>query len=418
MGIDLSQVRLEDFRFNSKSLSNKVAIITGSGRGIGKDLAIILSKFGVKIVIAELSEDGEKTLAEVEQSGGEGIYIKTDVSSKSSVENMLKKAVETFGQIDILVNNAILCPVKAVKDMSVEEWDRVVGVNLRGAFLCISGALKFMESSNKGTIVNMISAPSMPYIAAYISTKNALEALSHSLAGELRNTDISVIAFGAGMVDTPGGRGAFEKLAPLYGMNYEKFVDNGMNKGYDGLIPSYDSALALAYVLSNGGNYNGESVLAVDILERLNTMIFSSEKAFYKTDFSIPEIEEFLKIIDDTIMEQRKFPFFVRPMVKNGFRKKVGISIEEIREYSKKVPEIFNSFNTLSSQNKSTANLFLGYLKALKTYFIEAPVEAKRFIKSEEDYKKVLEISEHRKEVTKSLENKLTKLLASAQQNK
>lgn len=414
MDIDLSKVQLKEFRFDSKNLSNKVAIITGGGRGIGKELALILSHMGVKVVIAEISEEGKNTLDEIRQSEGKGLYIKTDVSSEDSVKNMLEKVIETFGRIDILVNNAILCPVKAVKDMSIEEWDRVVGVNLRGAFLCINGALKHMECSKNGTIVNMISAPSMPYLTAYITTKNALEALSHSLTGELRNTGISVIAFGPGMVDTPGGRAAFEKLAPLYEMSYEEFTKNGMNKGYYGLIPSYDSALALSYVIANASKYSGETILAVDIIEKLKSMTLSLNSGSKDSNLKeIPETLEFLKILDETLEEQKKFPFFVRPMVKNGFRKKVGISIEEIREYSKKTFDILKSNNELSDNNISFIQLLIKHLKALENYYIEAPVEAKRFIKSEDDYKRVVEISNRRKEVTETLEKTVMKLLNS-----
>ena len=409
---DLSEVRLGDIGLEEDAFSNRVAIITGSGRGIGRDAAIILSRLGAGVVIAELDQNGESVEREIRLNGGNSLFVQTDVSSENSVDQMILKTLEAFGKIDILINNAILCPVKAVKDMSAEEWDEVVAVNLRGTFLCTRKVLDNMLINNTGTIINMVSAPSMPYLTAYVSTKNAIEAFSHSLAGELRDTGISVIAFGPGMADTPGGVDAFRKLASLYGMSYEEFTRNGMNKGYSGLLPSYDCALAIAKVAYDSPVYDNETVLAVDILEKLEISsigqngdggeIEESEKG--KRSFT--ENTAFVRSLVETGEEVQRFPFFVRPMIKAGFRKKVGISIEGLKEFAEKSSELCRQ-NAVSDDAREFLERMLSYLDGVETYYREAPAEAARFVKLDRELGRIAEISTQRINATIAFRNGL-----------
>ncbi|MFH1713568.1 MAG: SDR family NAD(P)-dependent oxidoreductase, partial [Patescibacteria group bacterium] len=118
-------------------LENKVAIITGARRGMGKADALLLAKEGAKVVVSDISlEDCQAVVDEIEKEGGEAIAVKCDVSQKQEVDNLFQKTVEKFGQIDILVNNAGIAEFKPFLEMTEEEWDRTLDINLKGYFLC------------------------------------------------------------------------------------------------------------------------------------------------------------------------------------------------------------------------------------------------------------------------------------------
>jgi len=118
-------------------LKNKIAIVTGAKRGMGRTHALTLAKAGAKVVASDISlEDCEKVVREIEKDGGEGLALKCDVTKKKEVEEMVKKTVKKWGRLDILVNNAGICQFKPFLDLTEEEWDRTININLKGYFLC------------------------------------------------------------------------------------------------------------------------------------------------------------------------------------------------------------------------------------------------------------------------------------------
>ncbi|MGI6038368.1 MAG: SDR family NAD(P)-dependent oxidoreductase [Limnochordia bacterium] len=137
-------------------LADGVAIVTGGSRGIGKTVALGLAARGAKVVIADIL-DGRQTVAEIEGAGGEGLFIQTDIAQDEEVKALIDAVLAQFGRIDILVNCAAVCPTTHPEEISQEEWDRVLDVNLTGTFLCCRAVLPAMRRQGGGRIINLAS---------------------------------------------------------------------------------------------------------------------------------------------------------------------------------------------------------------------------------------------------------------------
>lgn len=139
-------------------LKGKVAIITGGGQGLGKAYCLRLIEEGCKVVIAEINFEAAKELErKIIDKGGEALSIKTDVSSEESTKRMAEKTIKRFGRIDILINNAAIFPITPWMEIGVEEWDKVLAVNLKGCFLCAKAVFPQMKKQGKGKIINISS---------------------------------------------------------------------------------------------------------------------------------------------------------------------------------------------------------------------------------------------------------------------
>ncbi|WP_096391745.1 SDR family NAD(P)-dependent oxidoreductase [Halopenitus persicus] len=173
-----------------KGLQDKVAIITGAGSGIGRATAKRFGREGAKVVVANrTSKTGQETVRIIEASGGQATWIKTDVADEQSVESLVEETVETYSGIDILHNNAAAMDLnksdKAIDEMDIEFWDRMMAVNLRGPMLCSKHAIPVMLEQNGGSIINTSSSSSLYayYVRpAYGVSKAALNHLTRYIA--------------------------------------------------------------------------------------------------------------------------------------------------------------------------------------------------------------------------------------------
>ena len=166
---------------------NKVVIVTGAARGIGQAIAEGFGKEGAKVVIADLlADEGENTANIINKLGGKSFFIRTDVSNKADVDNLVNLTLKQFGVIDILVNVAGICPFKDFLDISEEMWDHVLDVNLKGVFLCSQAVAKVMvDKCIHGRIISMGSISSSvggAQQAHYCSTKAGINLLNASMA--------------------------------------------------------------------------------------------------------------------------------------------------------------------------------------------------------------------------------------------
>ncbi|MDI6798494.1 MAG: SDR family NAD(P)-dependent oxidoreductase [Candidatus Aenigmarchaeota archaeon] len=191
-------------------LKGKVAIVTGARRGMGRAHALTLAKAGAKVVIVDISqEDCQKVVDEIEREGGEALAVKCDVSKKEEVEEMVRKTVERFGKIDILVNNAGICQFVPFLEMTEEDWDRTLDINLKGYFLCAQAVAKEMVKQKSGVIINIASIAmgqqgiGFPNIVHYCASKGGIVAMTEALAVELAPYNIRVNAISPGMIETP-----------------------------------------------------------------------------------------------------------------------------------------------------------------------------------------------------------------------
>lgn len=190
-------------------LKGKTAIVTGAGKGIGEGIACVLGREGANVVLtARKMEEISSVAARIEAQGGKAMPFAADVSKKSDVQAMAAATVEKYGAIDILVNNAgIEAPPCLAKDLSEEQWERVLGINLKGVFLCCQAVIPQMMAQKKGKIVNISSTAGirMTFFGSvdYTVAKHGVTGLTQHLAWELADSHINVNAVCPGGVFTP-----------------------------------------------------------------------------------------------------------------------------------------------------------------------------------------------------------------------
>lgn len=199
-------------------LSGKVALITGSVRGIGKAIALELANHGAKIVINDILPKNEidKTLEEIRKSGDQAIGIRADITIFKEVESMVKEIINKFGKIDILVNNAGIIRDSLLIRMKEEDWDAVININLKGTFNCSKTVAKYMmRQKSGGKIVNISSVIGLVGNigqANYAASKAGIIGLTKSIAKELALRNINVNAIAPGFIETDMTKRLSEKV--------------------------------------------------------------------------------------------------------------------------------------------------------------------------------------------------------------
>ena len=188
------------------TLENKVAIVTGAGRGIGQGIALALASEKCQVVVSDINQnDCKKVAKELEKFGVKTLAIKCDVSKKSEVAQLFTKTKKEFGRLDILVNNAGIFPFVSFAKMKESDWDKVIDVNLKSIFLCSQEAVKIM--SEAGRIINISSIASFvgfEGLVHYCASKGGVNGFTRALALELAPKKITVNAVAPGAIDTPG----------------------------------------------------------------------------------------------------------------------------------------------------------------------------------------------------------------------
>lgn len=198
-------------------LTGKVALVTGSGRGLGRACAQIFAREGASVVVADLNPiDGAETVKLIEDSGGKAVFVQADVGKSADIQHMVRTAVDTFGGLDCAVNNAV-CNIgrTPLADITEEDWARAEAVNITGVFLCMKYEIKAMLERGGGAIVNIGSGnehSSVPGLAWYLPAKQAAYGMARVAAIDYGRQGIRVNSVGPGSMWTPALRETAEKI--------------------------------------------------------------------------------------------------------------------------------------------------------------------------------------------------------------
>jgi NAD(P)-dependent dehydrogenase (short-subunit alcohol dehydrogenase family) len=245
------------------SLAGKTALVTGAGRGLGQGMALALAEAGADIAIAELDlTAADETAAEVGRRGRRALSFKADVTDFDSVQAMFKSAVEEWGHLDILVNNAGYAQPISVLEMSVQDWDRMLAVDLKGGFLCCKAVGPYMIKQGGGKIVNIASMSSFHVnrdadYAHYNAAKAGVVMLTKTLAVEWARYNIYVNSISPGYCRTPGNAARSDNPA-IRAIRVDQGVIKRYGQGYE------DLGGAVVYLASDASSFTTGCNLVVD----------------------------------------------------------------------------------------------------------------------------------------------------------
>jgi NAD(P)-dependent dehydrogenase (short-subunit alcohol dehydrogenase family) len=315
-------------------LAGKVAVITGAGRGIGYEAARSLAWLGARTVIAEVDEASGASAADricAEMGTGMARFVQTNVAEEESVRHLASDVMQTYGRIDIVLNNACIFALAAVKDTGIADWDKGYSVNLRGSVLMTLAFLPEMLKANSGVLVNVSSSGAAPYMGPYEVFKTAQVELANTLAAELEETGLIAFTIGPGLVKTPGSLEGISKLAPLYG----KTVDEFYQMSAEAMVPVEEAGAGFAAAIAMAEHYRGQETSSIAALADAGIPIHGKEEKT-KDISSVVDSDQFVRAIRavrDALAEQnadwKRMPIFFRQWMIRDFKKNAGMPMNE-----------------------------------------------------------------------------------------
>lgn len=235
----------------------KVVVVTGAGKGIGKGIAQAFAQAGYQVVVSDINYDECLQVAtEIEAIGQKAIAVKCDVSLKVEVDNLIEEAINKFGQLDVLVNNAGIFPFQAFAEMTESDWDKVMNVNLKSLFLSSQAAAKKMLAGGKIINISSIAATvGFSGLVHYCASKGGANAMTRALALELAAKKINVNNVAPGAIETPGASGAQTEEVKKQTLSTIPWGRMGQPE---------DIASAVLFLASPGADYITGQTLIVD----------------------------------------------------------------------------------------------------------------------------------------------------------
>ena len=228
----------------TENIKNKVVIITGASSGLGEATALLLAKYGAKVVLAARRKERlEKIASQIISQGGEALLVVADVAIQSDVERIAQETLKRYGRIDVLINNAGIMPQATLDKLKVEEWDKMIDINVKGVLYGIAAVLPTMQQQHSGHIINLSSVAGLRVAAGgtvYSGTKFAVKAISEGLRVEVAKDNIRVTTLYPGAVESELKYGSSD---PEASENIQAFY-----KAYE--IPASSVARAIAYAIN------------------------------------------------------------------------------------------------------------------------------------------------------------------------
>ncbi len=419
---------LDALGFPVHGLKGQIIVINGGGSGLGAELARILSRLGARVMILDQATGDANGSAPMPHDGYEPRFFSLDIRCATQIQQAFLTIRDEEGPVDVLINQAGMGPVVPLHEMDATQWDAVLQSNLNSSFNCIRMALQDMKTRRSGTIVNLVAVPAIPYMAAYAASTEALCSLVHSLAGELRDDAIHVIAYHPGMASVPGGETAIQDRARFQDPAKDGFYDTDFNSANEELISIYDGALSLAYLIIHAPLYHNQRVAARDILPILHAHLDANTKddtIRYDCD-TLGELlsavrdysRSLLDAVASTDSEFNKLPFFVRTMARNSFKRKVGVPIHELQRMLNEIQTISTDIIDHLTQQGTHPDLLptdmiancllqcsrmVSILQELAQYYRGVPEEMTRFIRDEAAIRQVMLTCREREDLAESL---------------
>jgi NAD(P)-dependent dehydrogenase (short-subunit alcohol dehydrogenase family) len=246
-------------------LKDKVAVVTGSGAGMGEGMVRLFAEEGARVVVSGRNEEKDKGIAaEIVAQGAQAVYIRADVTVEADCRALIDKTVEHYGRIDVLVNNVGLSTRGTIEDTTVELWDKLFATNVRSAFICMQQAVKYMKERRQGSIINIGSVNAYigePKLTAYSATKGAMMTLTKNTASYLNQYRIRVNQLNVGWTLTPNER----RVKTVEEGKGEDWLEEAVKtRPWGRLLSPRDIALAALYFASDESELITGSVLDLE----------------------------------------------------------------------------------------------------------------------------------------------------------
>ena len=243
-------------------LKGRVALVTGTARGIGRHTASALAALGANVIMVDISTEGESLEREIRDRGGLAHFINADIGDHEAVEKLVARAHAEFGRVDILINNAAQLTLGQVLELPASNWNANYATNVVGPVKLIQSIVPGMIERGQGVVISLISLEGMPFMGPYCATKMALRSMMLSLGKEIpASSGVSILSVMPGAVDTPLAQGMIASFSELLGIEEEKVrASMSNNPGYSGLVPAEHVAASLAWFCANAAQFHGQFV--------------------------------------------------------------------------------------------------------------------------------------------------------------
>jgi NAD(P)-dependent dehydrogenase (short-subunit alcohol dehydrogenase family) len=373
-------------KLTQTSLAGKIALVTGAGGGIGYEACRALLWLGARVVVAEINKvNGLESVRKLKAEFGpdSAIFVNTDVGDERSVANLQKQALKHYGKVDIVINNATIASLGAVKDIPIKTWDTSYRVNLRGPVLLARAFLPGMLTRKYGVFV-CVSSLGTAFMGAYEAMKAAQVHLGSTLDAELENTGVCAFTIGPGFVPTQTAMSAVPQLAGMMGISMDEL--NVILKEQTISVEAAGAGFAAAVALA--GQFKGQETASMPALIAAGIDVPKDGPAIQitYTQDDCNQIMDLTRKVRTVLAEQsagwKQRSIFEQQWLIRGFKKKAGMTVEEWLQTLERLEQASSgqSSETLAAIHAPLEALagYYGYMYEIGKGYIKDPLEREK----------------------------------------